>query len=179
MVKRARNASSDILAAAREVTARQGAGNLTIDSIAREIGMSKGGVLYNFPSKRALLSALLENLIEAHDVRMDEIDQDEPNATLRGHLHSRASANDLEADLSMAILAAAAESPELLNPLRQKIESNQQKVTSQTKDPVGAHVILAALDGLRFQHLMRMPPYDTKIRDQIQDRLESMIDELQ
>ena len=178
-MKRARNASPEILAAAREVTARHGAGKLTIDAVAREIGMSKGGVLYNFPSKQALLSALLQDLIEEHLVKMSEIDQGKPNATLRGRLHSLAAANDLKADLSMAILAAAAESPELLNPLRHMVESDQQKVTSQSTDPIGAHVILAALDGLRFQHLMRMPPYDTKTRDAIQDRLERMINELQ
>lgn len=179
MVKRARNASSEILAAARKVTARNGAGNLTIDSVAREIGMSKGGVLYNFPSKQALLSALLQDLIEAHLMRMSEIDRAEPNATLRGYLCSLAAANDLEPNLSMAILAAAAESPELLSPLRDMIESDQRKITSQSTDPVGAHVILAALDGLRFQHLLRLPPYDTKTRDAIKDRLGSMIDDLQ
>ena len=177
-MKRARNASSEILAAAREVTARHVAGKLTIDSVAREIGMSKGGVLYNFRSKQALLSALLQELIEAHLMRMSEIDQAEPNATLRGHLRSLAAANDLEVDLSMAILAASAESPELLNPLRQMFESDQRKIASESTDPVGAHVILAALDGLRFQHLLRMPPYETKTRDAIKDRLESMINDL-
>jgi len=177
-VKRARNASSEILAAAREVTARQGAGNLTIDSVAREIGMSKGGVLYNFPSKKALLSALLQEMIEEHLVSMSEIDQAKLNATLRRHLHSFIAENDLKADLSMAILAAAAENPELLDPLRNMIESDQRKVTSETTDPIGAQVILAALDGLRFQHLLCMPPYDTKTRGAIQDRIGSMIDDL-
>jgi AcrR family transcriptional regulator len=177
-VKRSRNASSEILTAAREVTARHGAGNLTIDAVAREIGMSKGGVLYNFPSKQALLSALLKDLMEEHLVSMSEVDKTVPNATLRGHLHSLAAPNDLKENLSMAILAAAAESPEFLNPLRDMIEDDQKNVTSQTTDPIGAHVILAALDGLRFQQLLGMPPYDTKTRDKIQNRLESMINEL-
>ncbi|MDF1670686.1 MAG: TetR/AcrR family transcriptional regulator [Roseovarius sp.] len=178
-MKRARNASADILAAAREVTARHGAGKLTIDSVARETGMSKGGVLYNFPSKQALLSALLQDLIEEHLESMSQIDQAKPNATLRGHLHSLAAATDLKADLSMAILAAAAENPELLNPLRQMVESNQCEIATESSDPVGAQVILAALDGLRFQQLLRLPPYDSKTRDAIQDRLESMINDLQ
>lgn len=177
-MKRSRNASADILAAAREVTARHGAGKLTIDSVAREIGMSKGGVLYNFPSKQALLSALLQDLIEEHLVSMSEIDQAKPNATLRGHLHSLAASNNLKENLSMAILATAAENPELLDPLRNMIESDHQKATSQSTDPIGAHVILAALDGLRFQQLLRMPPYDTKTRDAIKGRLESMINDL-
>ena len=74
-MKRSRNASSEILTAAREVTARDGAGKLTIDSVARQIGMRKGGVLYNFPSKQALLSALLGEMIDEHVEGVRQVDQ--------------------------------------------------------------------------------------------------------
>jgi AcrR family transcriptional regulator len=177
-LKRSRNASSEILTAAREVTAREGAGKLTIESVARQIGMSKGGVLYNFPSKQALLSALLRDMIDEHLVNMRDVDQDRPHPTLRGHLHSLAACSDLKENLSMAILAAAAESPEFLDPLRTVIEGDQSKITSETTDPIGAHIILAALDGLRFQNLLGMPPYDNDTREKMQHRLESMINEL-
>ena len=177
-MKRSRNASSEILTAAREVTARDGAGKLTIDSVARQIGMSKGGVLYNFPSKQALLSALLGEMIDEHVEGVRQVDQTKPHATLHGHLQSLAASSGLKENLSMAILAAAAESPEFLDPLRTVIEGDQRKITSETTDPIGAHIILAALDGLRFKHLLGMPPYDTDTREKMQHRLESMINEL-
>jgi len=177
-VKRSRNASSEILAAAREVTARVGAGKLTIEAVAREIGMSKGGVLYNFPSKQALLSALLREMIDEHLESINSVDQNRPHALLHGQLNSLAASCDLKENLAMAILAAAAESPEFLDPLRTVFEADQRKITSETTDPIGAHIILAALDGLRFQHLLGMPPYDSDTREKMQHRLESMINEL-
>jgi len=44
-----------ILDAAERVVSREGSGRLTIDAVVRESGFSKGGVLYNFPSKQALI----------------------------------------------------------------------------------------------------------------------------
>jgi|FEC22Drversion2_1045045.scaffolds.fasta_scaffold01487_5 AcrR family transcriptional regulator len=57
---RSRNASAEILEAARTVIRRDGPGRLTIERVAAEVGMSKAGVLYNFPSKVRLVEALLE-----------------------------------------------------------------------------------------------------------------------
>ena len=46
----------NILDAAQRVAGREGAGNLTLDKVACECGLSKGGLLYNFPNKEALLA---------------------------------------------------------------------------------------------------------------------------
>ena len=43
----AKNASPRILGAARAIAHREGAGKITIDAVAREADLSKGGVLYN------------------------------------------------------------------------------------------------------------------------------------
>ncbi len=42
---------SALLDAAERVVLRDGAGQLTMDAVAAEAGVSKGGVLYAFPSK--------------------------------------------------------------------------------------------------------------------------------
>ena len=41
---------------------RDGAAALTLDAVAAEAGVSKGGVLYHFGSKRALIDGLLDAL---------------------------------------------------------------------------------------------------------------------
>ena len=52
-----------ILDAAQRIAAERGAGRITLDEVARESGLSKGGLLYHFASKEALLQAMLERLI--------------------------------------------------------------------------------------------------------------------
>ncbi|MEM8704475.1 MAG: TetR/AcrR family transcriptional regulator, partial [Pseudomonadota bacterium] len=56
------DSKSDILTSAIEVIRRSGAQNFTIDAVAEESGFSKGGVLYNFPTKDALITGMVEFL---------------------------------------------------------------------------------------------------------------------
>ncbi len=63
--KRARNAREEILDAAQRIVVRDGAARLTLDAVAREIGMTKGGVLYNFPTKADLLQGMLERMVDS------------------------------------------------------------------------------------------------------------------
>ena len=48
-----------LLDAAKRVMQRVGAGHLTLDAVAKEAGVSKGGLLYHYPSKGDLLRGML------------------------------------------------------------------------------------------------------------------------
>jgi AcrR family transcriptional regulator len=54
-----------VLEAATTVALREGPGAVTVDAVVSEAGMSRGGVLYHFPSKDALLQALVDQDIDA------------------------------------------------------------------------------------------------------------------
>ncbi len=41
-----------ILAAARKIAVKDGVAQLTIEAVAKQAGVSKGGVLYHYPSKK-------------------------------------------------------------------------------------------------------------------------------
>ena len=53
-----------ILDAAAELVAEIGAGRLTLEAVAEKAGLSKGGLLYNFPTKDALLQAMIQRMID-------------------------------------------------------------------------------------------------------------------
>ena len=48
-----------VLDAAEAVVVRQGIGNLTLDAVASEAGISKGGLLHHFASKDRLIEAMV------------------------------------------------------------------------------------------------------------------------
>ena len=50
-----------ILAATVQVALRDGVSAMTLDAVAREAGVSKGGLLYHFASKDELIAAMLEH----------------------------------------------------------------------------------------------------------------------
>jgi len=62
-----------ILEAADQLVAAQGASNLTLDAVAQAAGLSKGGLLYHFPSKDALLMGMLDRHCEQMDQRCAEV----------------------------------------------------------------------------------------------------------
>ena len=51
-----------LLDAAEAVIAREGAAGLTIDAVAKEMGITKGGVQYCFGTKDALIDAIFERI---------------------------------------------------------------------------------------------------------------------
>ncbi len=59
-------ARAKLLAAAADICAESGGHSLTLDAVAQRAGVSKGGLLYHFPSKDALMLALLEHVAAEH-----------------------------------------------------------------------------------------------------------------
>ena len=62
------NTRERILTAAAAVARESGPGSLSLDAVAARAGVSKGGLLYNFPTK----AKLLQSLVEAHVAEFDQ-----------------------------------------------------------------------------------------------------------
>ena len=60
-----RSVIEKILESAERVVASNGVPGLTLDAVAKHAGVSKGGLLHHFPSKNALLSALVKQHVSA------------------------------------------------------------------------------------------------------------------
>jgi AcrR family transcriptional regulator len=175
--RRARNAREEILDAAQRVVARDGAGRLTLDAVAAEVGMTKGGVLYNFGSKAALLRGMLERMIATFEAVLDaaaEKNAGLPNPTLRALLTVADHLERIDPELQAAILAAAAENPGALDPLRRLVTAKQERILAEAGDPVMALVLLAAFDGMKLQRMMRLPPTAPATRAAMLERLRAL-----
>lgn len=82
-------------------------------------------------------------------------------------------------DVSMAIMAVAAEDPGLLASLNRMVLGHLDQVLAETEDKGMAVLVLAALDGLKFQHLMRMPPTDPELRAVVLARFGTLVEEME
>ena len=60
-----------IVDAAEEVVLRDGVARLTLDAAAAEAGLSKGGVLYHFASRDALVAGMVDRIIVEFDRDLD------------------------------------------------------------------------------------------------------------
>jgi AcrR family transcriptional regulator len=100
-----------ILTATVTVIERIGVHNLTIDLVAAEAGISKGGVLHHFPTKTALVAAAMRQDLETLLLEIDETAGTGVNfASALAQLARRVALE--EGGVSPAFLVAAAEIPE-------------------------------------------------------------------
>lgn len=149
--------------AAARVAAASGAGHLTIDAVAEEAGLSKGGVLYHFPSKRDLLGGMLDHLIDTSRQRADAYfakHGETGPARIQGHILAQRRSSNHERAISMALLAAAAEDPELIAPARAHLAEAFDEARENAADPELGAVLLLAAEGLRFLEMLNLLPFD-------------------
>lgn len=77
---RTRNPSATrqrLLDAARDIACEEGASSLSLDAVAARAGVSKGGLLYHFPSREALLRAVVTDSV---DRMRDDLEARAPGA---------------------------------------------------------------------------------------------------
>ena len=166
---RTSNKKHTILQAAADIVQRDGAGHLTIDAVAAEAGLSKGGVLYHFPNKRALLEGMLDTLIDSIDQRStrhrDELNG-QPGAVVRSLLDGEINQSPTEQAMSRAILAAAAEDPKLLDRARSFFAQVLQDMRDGPDPADNQLIVFLALQGLIFMDMLDLSPLSqTETRD--------------
>ena len=79
-----------LLDAAEAVIGREGAAGLTIDAVAKEMGITKGGVQYCFGTKDALIDAIFERWGKAYDSLFEAVAGKQPTPLTRVRAHAEA-----------------------------------------------------------------------------------------
>lgn len=166
-----------LLRAAATVVAERGYSALTLDAVGAATGVSKGGVLYHFPTKEALVAALLEELItdlDADQTAAHDADPDAPGAWTRAYLTASSAPpqQDQSAHVAaVALLAAVGYDPSLLAPLQARYRHWVKRLADDGLSGVDAHVVRLAADGLWTADLFDLAPPDPALRTRIHRRL--------
>ena len=170
-----------LLNAAEAVVLEGGAVRLTLDAVADRAGVSKGGLLYHFLSKGALLEGMVARLIERGQIRRQNALAEMPPGPVRelkAELASYRGRNGCEDRVSAAILAAIGNEPELMKTIR---EYHSDRFSAHEKlGPLFERraLLLLAADGLFLMELLQVSPFSTTQRAKLIEELLTMSDEL-
>lgn len=179
--KEPRSSARDvILDAAERVVERDGAGRLTIDAVVRESGFSKGGVLYNFPSKLDLIKGMVARLVDAAhcDVELARKEaREQGQSELSALIRTACEKEPHSKKFMMGLMAAAAEHPELLDPVRGLLTQIREDLLASAADPDLARIVFLAVDGLHFADLLGMDFLSPDERARVEARLVELITE--
>lgn len=154
MSNRAEMTRQKLLLSAREVASDNGVPGLTIEAVARHAGVSKGAVLYHFPSKDQLLSSLLAALLEGFERAVEEEVASTGMTWLRAYL--RASFPGRRAGYlqeTRIIFAIVAVRPELSEVVEKAFRLWHERAREGESDTMTAHLVRAAIDGLWYNEM--------------------------
>lgn len=144
------NSREKILAAAADVAREAGPGNLSLEAVAARAGVSKGGLLYNFPSKAKLMQALVEEYLSGFQQALDEEQAKQPReGLLASYIRLSAEQCDETKGAASWVFSAIAEDPDFLTPMKTFKHQLFERLKAETTDPEAVLVTYLAIEGMR------------------------------
>jgi AcrR family transcriptional regulator len=152
------NSRDSILDAAERLIGRVGASHFTIDGVAAECGLSKGGVLYNFPTKLALIQAMIDRAVDRTESEMTTAISaaHRHGANLEAMLRSMIAFRPSAKNTSMGLLAAVAEEPSLIEGARKYSLRMEKQLLETLGDQTLVDLLMLVGNGCHFEHLLQL-----------------------
>lgn len=169
-----------VLDAARRIVEARGAGHLTFDELARESGVTRGGITYHFPTKEDLLRGLIEADIRQWDsaaappAELPEGCVCPRTAAALGQLRCHLSEDEAHKRFVHGMLSAGMVDDSLLAPVR---EHQAREFADWTWDEADLRrfLLLAAAEGLFWQNLFNLSPVPAEVRPRIKALIERLL----
>jgi AcrR family transcriptional regulator len=153
-----------LLDAAEAVVVRQGIANLTLESVAAEAGLSKGGLLHHFPTKDRLIEGMVIRCAEhwrACSMEAYEQAAEGPGRMARGLInHGLSDAKSWTEQCrrsSAAVFAALAQNPALIEPMRAAYADVRERLVEDGLPAGVGEAVAAAIDGLWLYSVIGLP----------------------
>jgi AcrR family transcriptional regulator len=159
----ASGARDRILDALQAILVRDGMAAVTLESVAAAAGVSKGGLLYHFGSKAALIAGLIERMTAAIDAEVAAAEH-EPGGIPRWYLETSTPASEDDRQLWQAMLAALRSNDGSLDEVAERVrllfEYCSLRLYDVLDDPVQAEMVRTLGDGLYLRAMLGSPPPD-------------------
>ncbi|MGL5836175.1 MAG: TetR/AcrR family transcriptional regulator [Waterburya sp.] len=168
-----------LLRAASQVVIDKGVDSLTLDAVAKQAGVSKGGLLYHFSNKDVLVESVVEQLIQDFEsVLQTEFDQDDapgtPGQWVRAYIRATLKSSKLSLALIARLSSIAANSPKLAEIIKVYDQQWRQRIETSGIDPTKATIIQLAIDGLWFAEVFQFGTPDEPRLTQVVETLLAM-----
>lgn len=164
-----RSASTDtILDAAEAIVCESGAAHMTLDAVAERAQISKGGLMYRFPSKEALLQAMIGRLIDRFEelreqVRLKSAPNEIPNE-LVVEIKMLSRLDEASFRYSAALLAVIANQPELMEQFHERQRKRFSEKILSKEHPERSTILFLAAIGLHYTSLLNISILDKEQR---------------
>jgi AcrR family transcriptional regulator len=172
------SAREKIVGAALKLIKDVGVPALTLDAVAERAGVSKGGLLYHFPFKEALLTAanetIVERLLAAREAEASQL-PDVPGRALRAYVLASANNRAGNDEIASRLLTAGAALKTTTDPIRRYWQERFQQLSADIGFEAAA-LVHVATEGLWFMEMLGLSPFADEERERIVDMILGLID---
>lgn len=163
--------------AAERIVQRHGVGSLTLERVAEEAGVSKGGLLYHFSTKQDLLATLLGDALADADARLNELAEPGGPGSFATAYLDYVRDGEHTGPAASGILAAAALDDGELGPAQAQFERWQNRLRhADGIDPDVALLARIVGDGLWLIDLFGLAPPSDGERQAVLNLVQSLIE---
>lgn len=134
-----------IFRAVQSLLAEKSGLHFSLELVAKEAGVSKGGLLYHFSTKDALLSALIVDYVEQLDRRIEQIQADKKLSYHESYFEICTSSDAIRA--SRVLIAVAAINEDLLIPMEVANKRWRERLSGSLKDKSKGLALSLLIDG--------------------------------
>lgn len=163
-----------ILDAAEAIVLESGAAHMTLDAVAERSGVSKGGLIYNFPSKDALLEAMIGRLMDRIERLRQKARQEIPDGPvneLMVEIRALQEMSGMDNRLGAALLAVTANQPELMRGMHQDLRDRFSNELTCKENFNRASILYFAALGLHFHELLHLSLLDSNKQNTLFEEL--------
>jgi AcrR family transcriptional regulator len=175
-----RERRDELLNAAEQVLSRGGPEAMTLQAVADEAQVSKGGLLYHFSSKSELVRGLVERLVEDMNSNYARWDDGKPGSYTRAYIaatcHHLTAADSSQMLRRWSVILAASTERDMLGQISEAFKGWMLPASAVDRYPERAQIARLAADGLwwnaMFINVFRDPELNSRISAALVDYAE-------
>jgi AcrR family transcriptional regulator len=152
---RANSSRESVLDAFEQIVLEQGERVATLNAVAEQAGVSKGGLLYHFASKQALIDGLLDRLAALVEADLAWLREGPESVVERFIRSSTLDGSSLDRTFTaLARIVQSTDHPDIRPALARVEAAWHELVLEEVGDPDIARIVVLASDGLYFRGVL-------------------------
>lgn len=179
MVKHKDNARDRLINCMMDIVRDEGAAALTYDNLVTKSGLTRGGILYHFPSKEAMLKGLVDHFLEQEWGKVEkrwEKNGKTPDGLLKAELECAIEADDKDQQISTSLLPVVIQNPAMMKEIQHIVEERYKNLDQASVGFEKAAIILLVIDAFEMSKAFGFTLLSEKKRKKILNLLCKLVE---
>lgn len=182
-VQRSTETKEKLLYSAAKIIVEKGNAKLTLEEVAKEAGVSKGGLLHHFKSKEILIEEMFRFAISKMDENFKRFYENEPEGKgrfLKAYIKHSVDESFCSEEIFFSkqlwsvFLSSMFENHSLIEIFKESFLHNQEMINNDGIDPINVLLIRFAVDGLMINEMFHEPCESKEIKEKVIQKLLDM-----